>query len=140
MAFKYTLKTKPVMDGAEEVLTVRGLSLNDIVQLLLINRDAMEGLFEQFSGRNPESINETEIVSAGMGMVETAPGLVAHIVALAADATEHFDEIVNLPIGIQAAALEKIGELTFSAGGGPKKMLALAMKLVPKRQSVSLQP
>ena len=139
MSFKYTLKSLPVMDGDTEAFTVRGLSLNAIVQLLVINRASIEELFDKFSGREVDTIDETEIVNVGMGMIESAPGLVAHVIALGADATEHYDEIVNLPVGLQIAALEKIGELTFAAGGGPKKMLALALKLMRSGQSESPQ-
>lgn len=136
MALKYTLKTHRIeIDGPDSYVEVRGLSLNNIVQLLTINKPAIDELFLQFSDRDPDSIAEADVMQAGMGMVENAPALVAHIISMAADAVDQFDTIVDLPIGVQVAALEKIGELTFAAGGGPKKMLALAMKLVGRQSA-----
>lgn len=141
MTLKYTLKTKRIeIDGPDNYVEVRGLSVNHIVQLMTINRPAIDELFSQFAGRDEGSINEAEVMNAGMGMVENAPAMVAHIIALAANATEQFDQIVDLPIGVQVASLEAIGELTFAAGGGPKKMLALAMKLVGNQQSKNPSP
>lgn len=125
----YTLKTDKVMDGDEVIVTVRGLSPTDIVQLIQINRPAIEELFNRFSGREPETIDDADVAEAGLSMIEAAPGLVAHIIALAADALDQFDQVLVLPVGVQVEALEKIGKLTFSAGGGPKKVMALAMKL-----------
>lgn len=128
MSFKYTLKTALIMDGETEVATVRGLSFTDIVQLLQVNREAMERLYAEFAGRDPNSIGEGEVTAIGMQMVEKAPALAGHIIALAADAPESFDDIIAMPVGLQIACLEKIGELTFTSGGGLKKTLALAMK------------
>ena len=141
MANKFTAKSAQVVDGDIDV-TVYGLSLNSIVQLLVVNRPAVEGLFEQFNGRDTDSIGDGEIATAAMSMIESAPSMVAHLIGLAAraDMERDYDDILGLPVGVQIALLEKIGELTFAAGGGPKKMLALALKMLPaKSQSASPQ-
>lgn len=141
MALKYTLKTARIeIDGPESYIEVRGLSPNHIVQLLQLNRPSIERLFNEFSNRDVSQITEEEVIEAGMGMIEQAPALVAHIIALAADAVDQFDEVVALPVGVQIAALERIADLTFTAGGGPKKVLALATKLMGSRQSGTPQP
>ena len=82
MALKYKIKREPVIDDdGSEIATVRGLSLNDIVGLVLINKDAMEGLFQQFNGRAPDSITDADINGVGISMIENAPTLVAQIIA-----------------------------------------------------------
>lgn len=134
MPVKFTLKTETIKDGDNEVV-VRGLSLNDIVQLMVVNRDAVEAMFGEFAGRDPEQIKDTEITEVAMNLIETAPAMVAHIIALAADATDEFDNIMKLPVGMQMDALEKVGGLTFTSGGGAKKMLALAWKMLPNAMS-----
>lgn len=138
MALKYKVKTEKVFDGDEEIGTVHGLSFNAIVGLIQLNRKAVEGLFNKFQGQDAETISEEEVSAVGMDMIGQAPLLVAQVIALASDAYDDeseeedgvLNEIMDMPVGIQLAFLEKIGPLTFNAGGGAKKMLALAIKAV----------
>lgn len=146
MAIKYTIKRVDVKDGEDVVGTVRGLSFNNLVGLINLNRPTVEALFNRFSGRDAESISEDEISTVGMEMLETAPLFVAQIIADAADAYEGYDPedesavnpldtIMSMPVGLQLAFLQEIMPLTFNAGGGAKKMLALAIKASRASQS-----
>ena len=139
MALKYTVKTKDVMDGDEVVGTVHGLSFNSIVGLINLNRPTVEALFNKFSARDAESITDDEVSAVGMEVLESAPVFVAQVIAAATDAYEDFDPkdegavspldtIMSMPVGLQLAFLQEIMPLTFNAGGGVKKMLALAIK------------
>lgn len=150
MALKYKIKREQVLDDdGSEIATVRGLSLNDIVGLVMINKDAMEALFDQFNGRDPDSIGEDDINGIGIAMIESAPTLVAQAIAEATDAYKDFDGaegdetpmdlIMSMPVGLQIQFLEKIGRLTFEKGGSPKKLLAQVMSLVGKNLSASPQ-
>lgn len=136
MALKYTVKSRKIMDGDDEVGSVHGLSLNHIVGLINNNRPAVEALFSKFQDK-PE-MSDDEVASIGIDMIEQAPVLVAQIIAFATDAYDDYvevegqssplDTILSMPIGLQLSFLQEIGDLTFSAGGGAKKMLALALK------------
>lgn len=140
MALKYTVKTKDILDGEEVVATVHGLSFNAIVGLINLNKPVVEALFNKFSGRDAETITEDEITTIGMEMLETAPVFVAQVIAAAipdayvgynpADekAVNPLDTIMSMPLGLQLAFLQEIMPLTFNAGGGVKKILALALK------------
>lgn len=139
MALKFKVKTAKIFDGDEEVGEVHGLSLNAIVGLVNLNRGAVEALFDKFSGRDAATINEAEINAVGMEMLESAPLLIAQVIAAATDAHVGYDEndpdatspleaIMQMPVGLQLAFLNEIMPLTFNAGGGVKKMLALALK------------
>ena len=150
MALKYKVKRERVLDDdGTEIATVRGLSLNDIVGLIMINKDAMEALFAQFNGREPDTIGEEDINGIGIAMIESAPTLVAQAIAEATDAyTDHtqvegeetpIDLILSMPTGLQIHFLEKIGRLTFEKGGSPKKLFAQVMKLVGSNLSGSQQ-
>ncbi len=150
MALKYKIKREPVIDDdGSEIATVRGLSLNDIVGLVLINKDAMEGLFQQFNGRAPDSITDADINGVGISMIENAPTLVAQIIADATDAYADYQVtegeespisvIMGMPTGLQIHFLEKIGRLTFEKGGSPKKLLAQVLKLVGSNQGANPQ-
>lgn len=145
---KYSPKLAPVLDeSGEEVATVHGISFAAIVELININRPAVEALFEQFSGRDPTTVTEDDFAGLGMQMIQSAPNLVAQIIATASDAyddwergeTSPIEVIMDWPVGLQWAALEQIAPLTFKAGGGAKKMLALALQ-VARSQSPSRQP
>lgn len=139
MALKYTVKSKDILDGEEVVGTVHGLSFNAIVGLINLNKPVVEALFNKFSGRDAESVTEEEIATIGMEMLETAPVFVAQVIAAATDAylgydpedenaVNPLDTIMSMPLGLQLAFLQEIMPLTFNAGGGVKKMLALALK------------
>lgn len=138
MALKYTVKTRKIMDGDDEVGTVHGLSLNHIVGLINNNRPAVEALFSKFQDKTESAMTDDEVASIGVDMIEQAPLMVAQIIAFATDAYEGhvavegeptpLETILSMPVGLQLAFLQEIGDLTFSAGGGAKKMLALALK------------
>lgn len=139
MALKYTLKRATIMDGGEEIATVRGLSLNDITELMSVNAGAVEELFNQFNDRDPETVRPDEVTRVGMDMMRNTPMLLAQIIATGSDAYLDYDEksgeqspmelIMSMPAGMQIACLEKIGEMTFTAFGGPKKVLALVLRI-----------
>jgi hypothetical protein len=132
------------MDGEDEVASVHGLSLNHIVGLINNNRPAVEALFGKF--QETADLKDEEIADIGMEMIEQAPLLVAQIIAFATDAYDNYDAaddepspletILTMPAGLQLHFLQEIGDMTFSAGGGAKKLIALALK-VAKGQSAS---
>lgn len=136
----YTLKRAKVMDGGEEIATVRGLSLNDIMQLVTLNMSAMQMLFDQFKDRATEEISADEIAATGMELLRSAPGLIAQIIAIGTDAYADYEPsegtasplevIKSMPTGTQIACIEEIGKLTFTADFGPKKVIALVLKAV----------
>lgn len=144
MALKYTVKSRKIMDGDDEVASVHGLSLNHIVGLINNNRPAVEALFGKF--QETADLKDEEIADIGMEMIEQAPLLVAQIIAFATDAYDNYDAadgepspletILTMPVGLQLHFLQEIGDMTFSAGGGAKKLIALALK-VAKGQSAS---
>lgn len=139
MALKYTVKMRKIMDGDDEVGSVHGLSLNHIVGLINTNRPAVEALFSKFQDKETVALTDDEVGNIGLEMIEQAPVMVAQIIALASDAYDGYDAkdegavspldtIMSMPVGLQLAFLQEIGDMTFSAGGGAKKMLALALK------------
>lgn len=137
---KFTLRTAKVEIEGGVGFDVRGLSPNDVVQLVSLHRPVLEGLFDRFSGRDAESITQEETFEVAMNMAEQAPALVAHIIALAADDVASYEDYLDLPVGIQVDAIEKIGAITFASSGGPKKILGQVIKAMQARPSpTSLQ-
>lgn len=109
--------------------TVRGLALTDTTQLVALHKDSISGIFDQFSGRKVDTIQTNEMVDVALALVEHSPALVAHIIALAADAIDDFDSIRKLPIDVQVEAIERIAKLTFALEGGVKKFAETVIRL-----------
>ena len=120
MALKFTLKTKRIEFADGDYVEVRGLALPDIVQLVECHTETVTGLFDRFTGRDPNSFTEEEAGSLALNLASAFPGIAAHVIALGADAIDEIDTINKLPIDVQAEALEAISNLTFAMQGGVK--------------------
>jgi len=133
---KFTLKKVLIKVTEDEgnAFEVRGLSPNDISQLLMLHKPVMEQLFIKYAAQDPEKLNADDIAGSAseiaMSMLEQAPALVAHAIALAADDTDNFKEYTALPVGVQLGAIADIGRLTFETAGGSKKLLDLVKGLL----------
>lgn len=110
--------------------SVRGLSLEDIASLVTRHRAAAEAMFQQFSGQPDQALNDARAI--GVGLLQVAPAAVAEIIAIASgDADEEGVAIAKrLPIDVQLAALEKIGEMTFATEGGLKNALSAVVRML----------
>lgn len=133
---KFTLK-KTVIKVTEDEgnsFEVRGLSPNDIAQLLMLHRPVMEQMFNRYAGGSADAMTAEDIAVAAseiaVGMLEQAPALVAHLIVLAADDVDNLKEYAQLSMGIQIDAVIEIGRLTFETAGGPKKLLDLVRSLM----------
>ena len=109
--------------------SVRGFSLQDVTQLLTQNGPVMEDFFARFRGQSDTDISANPM-TVGLELLAQAPGLVAEIIAMAADAPHLKDKIRKLPLTTQQDALQKIASVTFDASGGPKKFAEAVLQLV----------
>lgn len=136
MPLKYKPKTAKIVEDDHFEIELHGLSLNDVTQLAMINREAIEALFDKVAGRDVSDIGDSEVRAVLLNAIESAPALVAHTIALSARALEEFDTIAGLPVGLQIECLMKIGELTFTREFTPKKVLALVASKARNQGSV----
>lgn len=104
---------------------VRGLSLEDVTVLISSHGPVMEDFFARYSGNE-----DFDAMQIGMNLVNSAPALVAQIIALAADEPDQAQKIRKFAINVQQEALEKIAKLTFDASGGPGKFIEAVIRLV----------
>lgn len=126
MAFEdFVLPTEEVQLPGGSTFAVRGLSLQDITLLISKHGPVMEEFFRRYSAN--EKANPLEV---GMGLIAQAPGLVAQIIAIAADEPNKADTVLKFPLVVQQDALEKLSKLTFDANGGPKKFVEAVIRLV----------
>lgn len=117
----YKPETLPVQLGREQSMEVQGLSLEHLAVLLREHMPDLDAVFDLFDG--VENMPQGAGQQLAMTLISQAPGLVANVIALAANQPEHAEKAAMLPAPVQIDALMKIGELTFTEVGGVKKFL-----------------
>ena len=122
----FTPETVSIKAG-RATIAVHGLSFTDISSLIKTHFDDLDGLFDIYEKHSGADFSNIAMGRYAVGLVKEAPGLVAHIIALAADEPDLVDVAAKLPLLAQVEALQAIGKLTFEEIGGVKKMLE-AMK------------
>lgn len=110
---------------------VRGLSLQDISSLLRTHSDDLEAVFEMYEQEaNGLNFGNMAMAKFATRLIADAPGLVSHLIALAADEPTMVNNAARLPLITQIEALKAVGQLTFEEVGGVKKLLAELSGLV----------
>lgn len=108
--------------------SVRGLSLDDIAYLVGRHKDNLHQLFEQFQEQGDLGSNDGALAFVAP-LIQTAPQLAAEIIACGAGDAEDWTVAKGFPFPVQVEALEHVINLTFSAEGGPKKVLEAVIRL-----------
>lgn len=109
---------------------VRGLSFVDLSSIVRLHYHDLEALFELYAADSASgAVTNLAIARYATTLIREAPGLVSHIIALAADEPEMVNNAARLPLLAQTDALQKIGKLTFEEIGGVKKMMAQISQL-----------
>ena len=135
-------KEVPLADG--QSFTVSGVSANQVFTLYQRHREDLSSLFDRFSGRT--QIEPSDVMNSIEGIISQFPILVGEVIALASgyspndvsftdDATKTkwqaaFEASVLLPLPVQADALFKVAELTFSPDMPPKKFFGLLVAMI----------
>lgn len=114
-----TIKVK----GRNYQFDVRGLSMQDVAALMRTHMDDLENLFKLYEQQGSEELTAVSLGRFALALVKDAPGLTAHIVALASDEPEAVDNAARLPFMAQVEALKGVGTLTFAGVGGVKKFM-----------------
>lgn len=112
------------------VFAVRGLSFLDISKVVRVHYDDLEGIFDLYETHGGGDLSYIAMGKFAMALVNDAPGLVAHIIALAADDEANLEKAQTLPLMAQIDALKAIGRLTFSDVEDIKKTLKKALDLM----------
>lgn len=107
---------------------VRGLSLNDISWLVQRHGQKLNNLFTQFQ-QSADELDTATVAAFALPLLQSAPEIAAELIACATGDAEDAEMAAQLPFPVQLDALEKLVELTFSAGGGPKKLVEIVVRL-----------
>ena len=102
-------------------VSVRGLSLDDVTVLLKHHLADLDNLMEIYQRDVKDEMAIAAAVQYGVSLAREAPGLVAHVIALACDEPEKVDQARMMPLPVQVELLKAIGTLTFEEVGGAKK-------------------
>lgn len=115
--------------GSKTTFDVRGLSFIDLSSIMRTHFNDLENLFELYEKEAGQDISNISMARYATALIKDAPGLVAHLIALAADEPEMVNKVHRLPLLSQVDALRAIGKLTFEEVGGVKKLIGMITDL-----------
>lgn len=120
------------LQGSDEALVVRGLSVNDFKTLINMHRDVAALLFDKIVSMKDDNGVEalTTVDDMVMMIIDEFPLVLADFIALAADQLDNADAFLSLPVGAQFDAISKICRLTFGEEDAAKKLLATVVKIM----------
>jgi len=128
-----------VIQLAKTSFTVRGLSLTDVTTLIREHLPDLESLVDIAGEVVPDINNVThdDLGRIAISLAEQAPGFVANLIALAADATDEksVSAALKLPFPVQVKALVEIADVTFAEVGGVKKAVESIAGLMKMKQA-----
>jgi hypothetical protein len=107
-------------------LAVRGLALVDITALVAAHRSTLETAFALVTAEGAEM----QMGDIAQAILQVAPDLAAMIIALALNEPDNVAGAAKLPVGLQLAILEKVGDLTFSMEGGLGKTMEIVINML----------
>lgn len=115
-------------------LTVRGLSLDDILILVGLYKPAMETIYEQISSINSDPERAQEIEAIVANFVTDMPDFVSTLIVMGAGEDVNDKESHRaarmIDFGSQVAIINAIGEATFASGGGAGNVFRLIVRAV----------
>lgn len=117
---------KPARESVEfkgGSVSVRGLSLDDMTVLMRNHLADLDRLMEIYRRDVRDELAVAAAIQYGVSLAREAPGLVAHVIALASDEPDHVDQARMLPLPVQVEILKSVGRMTFEEVGGAKKFL-----------------
>lgn len=116
------------------LVSVRGLSLEDISILVRAHLDDLQRLFKLASEAGDDLFSRLNQDGFLVRLVTQAPLLASTTLALAADEPGGAEAAARLPMPLQVKTLGEIMRLTFEDVGGPKAFVALIAKMIGQPQ------
>lgn len=111
-------------------LTVRGLSLDDVLRIARSHGEAFIVLFDRLMGSEDLDLDLDNTAAIAELLAESAPAIAADLIAYAADEPEAAHIVRKFPFPAQVEALEKVGAITFAMEGGPKKLVGTVIRVL----------
>ena len=116
---------------------VRGLSFTDIRALFIKHSAEVNSVFTLIARGKEGSATPEEASETVAHIINTAPALVAEVIAVASGEEDAFEEALALPFPVQVDALKKIGQVTFGSEDGLKKFVQTVSLLMRNQAAPS---
>jgi hypothetical protein len=100
-------------------LSLRGLSFADLSRLVIDHREDFLAVVSTV-----QTSDEPDMGALAAKLAQTAPGLIAKVIALACDEPDLLDAAAALPGPVQLECIMAVGQLTFSEPGAFPKFMA----------------
>lgn len=126
--------TSITLPGATEPLVLRGLSFNDLKNLINLHRDVAATLFAKVigvGGDDPEAQKLfADLDQIAIMVIDEFPHVLADFIAISADDLDNSEAYLNMPVMAQFEAVRASCKLTFGEDEALKKLLATVTKLM----------
>lgn len=109
---------------------VEGLSLEALATLVQHHLSDLEALFDLF--QHFDKVENQDFTPLVVSLIQQAPGFCANVIALASGEPDAAPQAARLAFPLQIEVLLKIGDLTFTEVGGPKKSMEMIAALLKK--------
>lgn len=121
-------RTTVEFDGGE--MSVRALSITDIATIVEIHEDAVDAIQAKIARHEGAEFSAELAAGIVLEIIRESPGMVARLIAMAADEHDQVGTVLKMPFTVQMEALKAIGILTFNDLAGAKKFYADVMDLI----------
>lgn len=127
----FTPETVEIEHNGKPLMTVRGLSLDDVSILI---RSHLHTLNRLQAAASTGSLSDIGADTFVVEVLQNAPDVAYDALALAGDVTEEVNRLRKLPVGTVVKALQIVLKLTLEDIGGPLVLLSLiqGQKLIPQ--------
>lgn len=136
--YKPDTETVEVKGRQAFTFDVHGLTFFDISKIIKVHYHDLDSLFDLYETHAGQDLTSLATGRFATTLISDAPGIVAHIIALASDGGEAALPMAqSLPAIAQIDALRKIGALTFSDVEEVKKLAAQVMGQLKQAKETS---
>lgn len=105
----------------DQIITVHGLSANDIAGLVTTQMSSLEQIFDIMEAngvKKADDLARLNIPQVAQAMLTQAPGFIAHVIAYAAREPEFANNVLHIDAPTQVKLLKEIAQLTFTDEAG----------------------
>lgn len=124
-------KQMPVAGGS---LTLRGLSITDLMHLLRESANEMSVAFDDIQGHlqamKGKSLGDQDTIAIIRKVAEQAPTLIGRVIALSSDEPDLYQTAARLTFADQIKILTEIFYLTFTSEEEVKKLVEIVVRAV----------
>lgn len=130
-------KGSPGQEGyvAAQTISVRGISLDDLMKLFRVHGGQMVSTFNSMLAKYKDRADDLDMAQIVLQIAEQAPDLVADTIVLAMDTPNEerlaaFNVAKRLPIPVQLSCAEHIVRLTLEEHGGLGELVETVTRMV----------